>query len=1189
MDDNNEKRVPVYTNVPIGNDDIDYVGLKTYANHIDAALRKSNTIGVIGDFGTGKSSLIEYLKNNRLKDRYQVAPINLWNVNKETSNRNVDVHIHFLYQLALCLTSQRFAKSINRRVNRNYGFFSFNMNIFSCVFLIIAILLYLCYVVLKPEDITWLECILDATKAGVLLCLSIFCLIIGVLRANITVSSGKNENQREVNFNEIVEVYKDILNYSRYKGFLKKPWSWCKRKGVVIVIEDLDRSSDSAQAYSFLQELNKYYINCLDAKERETIKFIVNIRPETDFIGAKESLIYTKVFDYTVNLFPINASNYDVVLDNLLNEQKEYLERIGINVFPEKNTQKIPGMKRLVYGKQITFRDVKERLNCALLIYNALCCNITDELRKRNVKFEKCAFVAYLRNTYPVEYLEIYKNSKLENVIFDYIINNKDSDYDLKDALTNTLPDANTHFIDDLKNGIKERIVDTDYKMYFYNYPKDAYVRSLSEAIVYDTIMYDEEYSSNFDVSLNEAIMLDKDIIASVYEERRSLTNVLPRVTFRNGLLFEHCIKNYRKDTFDNLKSLLDFDNKTINRSKIVLENLFSLKLRQLNWDELISEYREELKTVFVEKLENVLENNILIIRSTILDFFAEQIQDFDYLFSETYPPIRCEEIKKISNINIGLSLSLLQPVELETVMALPESVMGDILESETVELVNTLYDNIAESIQDNEDVGAMFAEFSEKVERLSYKRELYVFELAENNVTFKEIYIRMLNDTNGAGVDEKTILEHIKKLNIMKGLEIALADKILRGKENQLFIRNLLAASYDINNILEYKDILKEEISAIYDAEGGIIDKLRNKVLNAAKKNRGILEELDFVFKSPMQIISENELLSVSSIVDALRIIDCNQVDLNNCKYIAEYINRKGVAHPGSVNKVLMFIAEINEDVAKPFFQLLDFNKIAYEAVSISKRKKFVETIEDNFKLVSDKLEIIRFLKQINYLEKELEKRLVGGFTEEENKEYRLLLDKVDEDEIDEVTIDVLDTSGYYSIHNTGVQRKLYDYKQYGRYIYARTKMTGKFDFEKDNPNITSEVYLKLLKNNNIKSIHTIMFENAEFREYAIEEKMYLDLDDEMLFYFAKGRQTQDIIEYIFTKEESLIMKYLSEIVAIADSETEEFLLNKMTENSKILVDKAVYKNVKNCMMDLAIKSKYKNKRDYRKRKGIN
>lgn len=196
MDDKNEKNVPVYTNVPIGNDNIDYVGLKAYASHIDVALSKSNTIGIIGDFGTGKSSLIEFLKNNQLKDRYQVAPINLWGISKGTDNSSVDVHIHFLYQLALCLTSQRFAKSVNRRVNRNYGLLSFDMNWFSCIFLIIAILLYLCYVVLKPEDIPWLECILDARKAGVLLCLSIFCLIIGIFRANITVSSRKNETYK---------------------------------------------------------------------------------------------------------------------------------------------------------------------------------------------------------------------------------------------------------------------------------------------------------------------------------------------------------------------------------------------------------------------------------------------------------------------------------------------------------------------------------------------------------------------------------------------------------------------------------------------------------------------------------------------------------------------------------------------------------------------------------------------------------------------------------------------------------------------------------------------------------------------------------------------------------------------------------------------------------------------------------
>lgn len=67
MDDKNMYNAPVYTNTPIGSEDIDYVGLKSYANHIDVALSKSNVIGIIGDFGTGKSSLIEYLKNNKVQ------------------------------------------------------------------------------------------------------------------------------------------------------------------------------------------------------------------------------------------------------------------------------------------------------------------------------------------------------------------------------------------------------------------------------------------------------------------------------------------------------------------------------------------------------------------------------------------------------------------------------------------------------------------------------------------------------------------------------------------------------------------------------------------------------------------------------------------------------------------------------------------------------------------------------------------------------------------------------------------------------------------------------------------------------------------------------------------------------------------------------------------------------------------
>lgn len=1172
----NKRNVPVYTNTPIGSDEVDYLGLDPYAKHIYDALDKSNTIGIIGDFGTGKSSLIEYLKNKYLNGKFNVAAINLWSINESSIDDSIDIHIHFLYQLSVCLTSQRFSKTVNRRVNRNYGLFAFDVNIFSGVLLLIACVLYLFYGFLKPEDLSWIECILEVTKAGIVLCLTIICLIIGVFKANITISSGKNENKREVNSNEIIEIYKDILKHRRWKN-----------KKLVIVIEDLDRSSDWAQAYNFLQELNRYYINSLDEEEQEKVKFIVNIRPEKEFAKDKDISIYSKVFDYTINLFPINASNYDVILDDLLNEQKENLERIGINVFTEKNAQKIPGMKRLVYGKELTLRDVKERLNCAILIYNSLLSNLADEERKKNVKFEKCAFVAYLKNTYPIHYLKIYKNIDFENVILDYAIKNKNSEYDLEETLRSALEGTDVEFINDIKSGIKDKLIDTDYKMYFYNYPKNAYIRSLNEAIVYNAIMYDDEYSSDFDISLNEAILLDGNIISNTYEERRSVTNILPRVTFRNGLLFEHCIINYKKDTFDNLKSILNFDNKAITKSKLVLENLFSLKLRNLNWNKLLLEYTEEFRDLFVERLEIVEEKSILAVRSTILDYFADQIEYFDYLFGEGFPAIQSEEIKRIPNINVGLTLSLLQDVDFETIKTIHQVIMNNKIEDETVNLVSDLYDNAADAIKDEKELGVIFATFSERIGILSIKREEYIFDLAENNSDFLGVYIEALNDTNGRGVEGGILVNHIKKLKIKAGLEIPLIERILIGADNQLFISNLLSVNYNITNIITYKEVLKEEILNIYE-DGGetAISKLRYEVLKAAKENNDVLKELDFLFKKPMCIITEDELSNVLRMEDALDIIDCEQLDLDNVRYIGEYINHKGVRHPSLVYKVLALIASAENDVAKQLFQLLDFNKVVYKAVSEEKRKAFIESIEETFELVSNKTEIICFLEHINYLEKNLEVRLSGGFNQEESRLYTKLLNEINANDIDDVTIDVLQTSGYYSVHNEAVQTKLYEYKQYGRYVYAKTMHNKRFDFEKDNLEYLSKSYKELLKNSNFTTLHDIMFKNTEFREYAIKEKIYSELDDEMLLYFAKGIQTKEIIECVFTKEDDVIIKYFSEIVSIANYETEQFLLDKLVGNIQILLNDSVYRNVRKCMTDSAIKNKYKNKRAYRKRK---
>ena len=1178
----NMKKVPVYVNKPIDEDELDYLGFEPYANHIYSALDKSNTIGIIGDFGTGKSSLIEYLKNKYLKHEFSVASINLWSAEKRKNDDNIGIHAHFLYQLALSLTSRSFSKMVNRKVNSNYGFLSFNINTFSGIFLVLAFISFLFYVILKPEGLTWVECFVHATKAGMALCFSLLCLIIGIFKANIIISSGKNENKRNINSNEIIELYKDILKHTSCGRACK----WKKNKDkLVIIIEDLDRSSDLQSAYIFLQELNRYYINSLSDDELGKVKFIVNIRPEKEFVKEEDASIYSKIFDYTIDLFPISNSNFDIVLDNLLNEQKEGLNKIGIQVFEKENVKKIRGMKRIVYGKNITLRDVKERLNCAILLYNSLRSNATDKMNI--VSFEKCAFVAYLKNTYPSQYLKIYKNSEFEKVIFNYAVNNKETDYDLEAALVGAFEGNDLEFIDELKNGIMEKLIDTSYKMYFYNYPKGAHIRSLSEGIVYDTIMYDQEYTMDFDASLSEAILLNSKIISDTYEERRTLTNILPKVTFKNGLLFEHCIMNYKEDVFIMLESLLAFDNISINKSKIVLDDLFSLNLQDLNWNNLIVDCAEEFKKMFTNKFENIDEQNILVIRKTILNYFANQILSFDYLFAEGYPAILEEEVEKISDINIVLKMCLIQPIEVETFKAVHRIIMNNGIDEEVFDLVMKLYDNIAISIKNEEEVGKIFFSFAENIRKTSIEMEAYLFNLSEINKNFKEIYIKMLNITNGSGAEKVTVVDHIEKLNITSGLNIPTIEQLLIGRNNQLYTSNLLHSDYSVKNIIFNKGIIENEIPKLYsNGEEMVVLKLRKKVLEDAKKGNNVLEEFNFLFQKPLPTITQDELLYISKIEDALELIDHKQISLEDVNYIAEYINQKGIRHPGLVHKVLTMIVETDNTTAQKLFKLLDFNAVKYKAVSEQKREQFISSIETEFDLLSNKQEIINFLKHIKYLEKYLEKRLLGGLSKAESEAYAELLNESDMNEIDDVTINVLATSGYYNVYNKDVQMKLFEYEQYDRYIYAQTMQNKSFVFEKGKLDLLRDSYVEMLKKGNLSEIHRKMFDNKEFADYAVNEKIYLELNDNMLLYFVTGKQNREIFEYIFTKDDDFVINYLSQITSITDREAEEFLLSKFEERETIFLTDSVYKNLRKCITDNDIKNKYKNKREYRRRK---
>ena len=84
-----------------------------------------------------------------------------------------------------------------------------------------------------------------------------------IVRAEIVFSSNKSEGDREIDANEIMQLYRsDVLQYRGENVFLKKiPVLKGKSQHYIVVIEDLDRTDDNDAVVNFLKEGLEQSIN----------------------------------------------------------------------------------------------------------------------------------------------------------------------------------------------------------------------------------------------------------------------------------------------------------------------------------------------------------------------------------------------------------------------------------------------------------------------------------------------------------------------------------------------------------------------------------------------------------------------------------------------------------------------------------------------------------------------------------------------------------------------------------------------------------------------------------------------------------------------------------------------------------------------------------------------------------------
>ena len=111
----------------------DSIGFGVYVNNLINILTNTSAkmIGLISNYGSGKSTVINMVENRSEMNKKEIffVKVNLWNLpsNKEVSDKDdltINIHKSFLNQiLRKANLSDIKKKSLEKQINKNYGFF----------------------------------------------------------------------------------------------------------------------------------------------------------------------------------------------------------------------------------------------------------------------------------------------------------------------------------------------------------------------------------------------------------------------------------------------------------------------------------------------------------------------------------------------------------------------------------------------------------------------------------------------------------------------------------------------------------------------------------------------------------------------------------------------------------------------------------------------------------------------------------------------------------------------------------------------------------------------------------------------------------------------------------------------------------------------------------------------------------
>lgn len=918
---NNEKMI--YLNTPITTKENDIIGLDVCADKLSDAIDEgAQMIAITSPFGSGKTSVIDLLQEKRQNNKKEyILKIPMWSQLHQLKNSANELHRNFLYQISSLINHKR-GTYVSRRLSNNYGLLTLHANKNRFWLLFTISLLFVCMawgVHHFSESIENFLPVLEEKSEYVMIALIIMAIYIGILvltRAEIIFSSQKSENERIIDEDEIIDLYRaEILKYETRIGHwirnITKGWKHRPLRGYkyIVVVEDLDRTDDGKSVIEFLTELRKYYLPTNYSKSRKAlfkneVVFVVNIKPESvlfseikskkvipadskekeDHVVAvtnnknaainndkKQTIekdnfsapwignhLFAKIFDYILDLQTINIVDYKTVLEGLLKSKITTLDKFGFDT-SQKLTD-IPGMLWIIRGKTLDIREIKNRLNKAFLIFETLQNRFSEE--SNQISFEKCAIVAYLTTAFEHEF-HLTGDTAFQRLIefnmFDMHDRNHANKRLSKESCAKILHTDNDDYANAVFELVRDNLIDDTYRMYFYNYPQNSRMYSYSELIVQQAILYDE-MPENLEEAIDNVLRNNSDIIADSFEQLKKLNLRLPQFVFQNENLYMQALSHAADEVIfwlDKLDLPIDKANSEI--------------MRILSYDQERKIYNKDLAKRFCNSWEQSFnEKSLLKLRKCLCGNFPNEISWYKQLFFGAHGIITVSEMRKLSLVD---SIELINidddNFDLSHVKCAVESFLKTegTPQEESQKLKEFLL--LVKSRVDSYELAQLYLSYMEKINRIIPEFESVIVELIQReagkdeekkqNSLFTK-YQNLINQVDSKALSEAT-LKNISNIEKFGGY-----DKYSNNVAKTLYIHGYYAEyimiqlqkeeyiNFDNKNILS----AVEKYINWFSQDATVFNKLRSSIIKGTRK---LLPQYKFLFNEDLPAVSNVEL----------------------------------------------------------------------------------------------------------------------------------------------------------------------------------------------------------------------------------------------------------------------------------------------------------------------------------------